>query len=242
MPNWSYNSLKISGSVQEMNLFYKESLKINSNGDLTFRFSNLFPMPSKIKNTISPSSSAFGKKWINEHEISKIRDSKIESVMNGNVVEKVLIPCENNTPDKCEKLRLEFGADNWYDWNIQNYGTKWDVEVNGDSYIKCDDFFESSFDTAWSPPVIFICRLQEKFPNIDIRLTYQVEGGNGCGILCTSRHGDVVEIVEEESEIIYQSEDGREVYFDSESGKFKYTDCDEECDDVISINPFGEKY
>lgn len=242
MPNWSFNSLKISGSNQEMGLFYKECLKNNKNGDLTFKFSNLFPMPSKIKNTISPSSSALGRKWVNEHEISKIRDSKIESVINGKLTEHHLIPCENNTMDKCEKLRLEFGVDNWYDWNIQNYGTKWDVEVNPDEYIKCDDFFECSFDTAWSPPTAFICRLQKKFPNIDIKLTYQVEGTDGCGVLHTSRNGDVVEIEEEESEIIYQSEDGRKVYYDPVSGSFKYVDCDEECSDIVSINPFDEKY
>ena len=38
------------------------------------------PMPEKIKNTISPSSSAKGKKWINE-EVAKVRDNRIGQLL-----------------------------------------------------------------------------------------------------------------------------------------------------------------
>ena len=42
---------------------------------------------------------------------------------------------------------------NWYQWNISNWGTKWDV---CDAYISnCteEDSIEFSFNTAWAPPV-----------------------------------------------------------------------------------------
>jgi hypothetical protein len=44
-------------------------------------------------------------------------------------------------------------AENWYNWNGSNWGTKWDVEPqitedNGDSITL-------SFDTAWAPPIEF---------------------------------------------------------------------------------------
>lgn len=41
---------------------------------------------------------------------------------------------------------------NWYDWRIENWGTKWDIyDV---SWTRIDDNTISlHFDTAWSPPV-----------------------------------------------------------------------------------------
>lgn len=53
--------------------------------------------------------------------------------------------------------------DNWYMWNIENWGTKWDV-----GGLDCDvDEFEPSrlqliFDSAWSPPIKFYEKLEEQ--------------------------------------------------------------------------------
>ena len=69
MPNWSYNRLKIEGSQKDMKHFLDQSLKPNPNGEKTFKFSNLIPVPEKIQRTISPASSALGRKWVNEHQV-----------------------------------------------------------------------------------------------------------------------------------------------------------------------------
>jgi len=42
----------------------------------------------------------------------------------------------------------------WWTWNINNWGCKWDVDLN--TYCQYDDDNRSidwTFDTAWSPPV-----------------------------------------------------------------------------------------
>lgn len=52
------------------------------------------------------------------------------------------------------------GCNNWYDWQVQNWGTKWDPEV-----MDCDYDGETltvSFDSAWAPPVAFYEWLQEQ--------------------------------------------------------------------------------
>jgi len=42
--------------------------------------------------------------------------------------------------------------DNWYDWNVTNWGTKWDVRP--EYYDRIDDnTIQLGFDTAWSPPL-----------------------------------------------------------------------------------------
>ena len=49
------------------------------------------------------------------------------------------------------------GFDNWYDWRVQNWGTKWDIDPgegleftdNGDGTAQISGWFES----AWAPPI-----------------------------------------------------------------------------------------
>jgi len=55
----------------------------------------------------------------------------------------------------------EFGACDWYNWAVNNWGTKWDV-TNVDYFVS-DDGKEISltFDTAWSPPAEFFGNLKE---------------------------------------------------------------------------------
>jgi hypothetical protein len=238
MPNWSYNKLSISGELSEMKSFYESSIKPDVNGDLAFKFSNIFPMPEKIKNTISPSSSAKGRKWVNEH-LAAIRDKKISDVF-GEESDSVLIPCENNTDEKCQALQKEFGADNWYDWNIMTYGTKWDVEVQSDSYHISEETFNANFDTAWSPPALFLEKLQSKFPKLDIALTYDLEGSDSCGIFETYRNDDNVTIEHSEADVEYKGEEGEDIYFSDKDCEWHYSSTDEVCYDYCRINPFDE--
>lgn len=236
MPNWSYNNFTISGQKDDLKSFYDEALKPNQNGDLSFKFSNIFPMPERVKNTISPSSSATGKKWINSDK-DAIRDNNVSDILGENPTIK-LIPCENNTPEKCSELKKLFGADNWYDWNIMNYGTKWDIEVEKDSYEKYEEEFYCYFETAWSPPEIFLRKLQEKFPKLDIVLKYDLEGSDTLGVYETNRYDGEVYLDHSEAEAEYKSEDGRSVHYSNDVGEWVYDDDNEICEDIVKVNPF----
>lgn len=234
MPNWSYNNLRVSGDAKIMKDFFNEAIKYNSSGDAEFRLSNLFAMPEKIKNTISPSSSARGRKWIDEDK-SDIRDNSISDIL-GEKSEVVLIPVENNTEEKCRQLVAEFGADNWYDWNIKNYGTKWDASAT--EFDLDVESFNVWFDTAWSPPGIFLEKLQVKYPQLDFELVYDLEGSNDCGRFSTYRDSNGVFIDHEVGELSYRAYDGREVYYNNSVGEWCYRDTDQVCDEYEQINPF----
>ena len=46
----------------------------------------------------------------------------------------------------------------WYSWRVNNWGTKWDVDIeNWDRTENTDGSFtfDMSFDSAWSPPIAF---------------------------------------------------------------------------------------
>lgn len=237
MPNWSFNSLSISGDPEKMQEFYDLAFKANANGEISFKLSNIFPMPEKIKNTISPSSSAKGRQWMNA-ERSDVRDKSISKILGEDSVDTILIPVENNTDEKCVQLRSQFGADNWYDWNILTYGTKWDCEVLREQTIVGENFFECSFDTAWSPPGVFLINLQNRFQNLDIRLTYELEGSDECGVFYTSRSNDKVSIANEEGSLNFIGTDGRDIYFNNDDREWHYTEDDSICDDYVSVNPY----
>jgi len=52
------------------------------------------------------------------------------------------------------------GRPNWYDWQVENWGTKW----NAYEQSFCDNGYgelEVSFDTAWSAPFPIIAALRE---------------------------------------------------------------------------------
>jgi len=63
-----------------------------------------------------------------------------------------------NLSSEMEKVSRETGVPNWYDWQSENWGTKWDI---GDDELifEEDDAFENwsrirgHFLTAWSPPI-----------------------------------------------------------------------------------------
>jgi len=67
---------------------------------------------------------------------------------------------------------------NWYDWNCNNWGTKWDASEPS-VYISDEDFkVDITFDTAWSPPIEWLQKVAPQFPKLQFTLLYY-EGGMG---------------------------------------------------------------
>jgi hypothetical protein len=71
----------------------------------------------------------------------------------------------------------------WYDWRVENWGTKWDLDEQDQRSVaeqlvsdSCE--FSAIFMTAWSPPCQAIAALSKKFPNDEFVLRY-VEFGMG---------------------------------------------------------------
>lgn len=74
--------------------------------------------------------------------------------------------------------------DRWYDWCIKNWGTKWSPSPESIS-IDCDDdyeYFNASFDTAWSPPIEFFENVSKIYPELVFILRYVEEGVGFTGV------------------------------------------------------------
>jgi len=72
----------------------------------------------------------------------------------------------------------EDNKEEWYGWNIANWGTKWDVD-SIDCVIE-GNTAKVSFDTAWSPPIAFYEHLVEL--GFTITAYYYEPGMGFCGI------------------------------------------------------------
>lgn len=74
--------------------------------------------------------------------------------------------------------RAKHGYDNWYDFQVARWGTKWDVGGD-DAMIELDDDglgFTASFDSAWSPPMGVVEELVSRGLSVTL---YYYEPGMG---------------------------------------------------------------
>jgi hypothetical protein len=86
-------------------------------------------------------------------------------------------------------LPIDFSGDDWYNWNVRNWGTKWDVAVsstdthpdttmmetaNGDNHV-----VYYNFETAWSRPMPALINLSSQYPDLLFTLVYEEETGWG---------------------------------------------------------------
>jgi len=114
-----------------------------------------------------------------------------------------------------------------YEWNVNHWGTKWDVEEV--SVDEEDDKLTYHFDTAWSPPLEWLETTSKNFPQLIFILNFD---GPGIGLYGGIRveNGSIVEEWDndqpgnEEDEIT--PEDAYQLLVDGETVMIKGWDTD----------------
>jgi hypothetical protein len=81
------------------------------------------------------------------------------------------------TPEEAMKKNA-FDDGGWYNWRVENWGTKWDLE---DVMINFDDEAFTHVETAWSPPLAAFETLSKLLPTVTFKLSYLEEGVGFCG-------------------------------------------------------------
>jgi hypothetical protein len=76
---------------------------------------------------------------------------------------------------KSDELFAKYGYKDWYDWSLDNWGTKWgDMETT--LCIRSDGYVSFSFESAWCAPEIGIDKVSQLFPELEFVLTYMEQG------------------------------------------------------------------
>ncbi len=107
----------------------------------------------------------------------------------GNFTFKKVIPMPEDIyeGDLGERERQQYGSRNWYDWSIENWGTKWDachVTTYKNTIL---------FDTAWDLALPVIRELARKVGEL-ICFYADEDIGNNCGALFIRSDGSLKEI------------------------------------------------
>jgi len=85
----------------------------------------------------------------------------------------------NRNTQSSEFNTSKYGAKDWYEWCVDNWGTKWDSsETELLTELLDEDTLQItwSYQTAWAPPIGVYEKLAEMFPNINIFVNFDESG------------------------------------------------------------------
>lgn len=152
MPNHCSNLMIVRGPGDALREFKSKAELRNGEGYTAFAVDNFLPVPEAIKCIQYGGMTIDGKTYSSWHDHGNGRRVGIGQ-------------------EESARLIAEYGADNWYNWAIQNWGTKWgayDVELRD-----LGTRLQYTYHTAWSPLNEHCCRfISEKFPSLKFTWRY----------------------------------------------------------------------
>jgi hypothetical protein len=102
---------------------------------------------------------------------------KVQTVVEGGGIFSNFFPC----PADLQELDANGKQYTWYEWQIEHWGTKWDVNLDIVTFENTDDSLEFWFDTAWSPPTAFLESVSKEFPDLEFFNAYSEQGASYAG-------------------------------------------------------------
>lgn len=231
MPNWVFNSLVVSGEQSQLE---KMMAQLNQ------PFEKHFPEAKFNQETKEwehfPDVQVYDNPIFAFWNIVKPTDLEAyyeKDVLKGNAnIKKDADGKFDNDSFMEEFVRSMRDDQDWYHWNVRNWGTKWDIGVpNGQEYsdtqvqITDDNDVMYHFQTAWSPVGEVLMKLSEMYPSLNFDYEYEEE--QGWGGTCTFKGGvdiacDQWDIPESHSD--YKDRD-KECPCEYDDIEYAYKDC-----------------
>lgn len=148
--------------------------------------------------------------------------------------EKIIPPPDNlfrgNIGNDEEKYCKDNNLPNWYDWNRENWGTKWNAAYGEIRPSKQGDSTVLFFETAWSLPLPILEKIEHmlmnEFLGLNIYGEFIEEGNAVAGVVLMDKDGaDIRELEVDES--VFSDEEGGELnyhlkFFDQDGCEFKF--------------------
>lgn len=174
MPNWCVNQVDISGDEAEV----AKLVAFVKGDESAFDFHKIVPPPDTDRYRGTSSSSSFICGCNAESKVVGTFEDGSDKY--GWFIGDVQVPFDGKCPVHGEPNTMS-DPENWYQWNVSNWGTKWDAAEVW-SAREDDIIIEGSaaynFETAWSPAEPVVAALAEQFPTLSITHRY-CEGGMG---------------------------------------------------------------
>ena len=184
MPNWCNNEVSIYADEETIKQLKAEVFTTDKETKQSYLdFNKVIPMPKELYDTISPPT-VVSEAFIRMKDVLKANPS-IQSIwLDDRQVKRDRLSEQYITESQSEYMKKTFGADNWYDWKVKNWGTKWGIDGGSiQFYDEDNDRIELHFDTAWGPPEEICYALREKYEDIEIGWFYREDGMQFAGFL-----------------------------------------------------------
>ena len=174
MPNHIFTNFRVTGPISEVNRFIRDA----DDKDRVLSLDSLLPMPGELRYVSSPvkimTQAAIDKQWA-EWKINK-EAGKTSSFDSDRPFGLGI------TKETSDSYKAKYGTDNWYDWAINNWGSKWGVydETEWDITEIEDDGLSSAkiwYQTAWSPVTLAWERISKNYPTLEFFHEFADEGG-----------------------------------------------------------------
>lgn len=159
MPNRCDCDLFVWGEPEELQRFLN-GLQYRNNDSFSI-LESYYPMPEEIANTESP--------------VHVVEDEATKQAILAQAQPNEIFKAAPITQAEQADLLARYGVDNWYDWALRYWGSKWGdyntvLEYNTGYSIKI------RFDSAWRPPVEGLLEVAKRFPKLSFSL-YGYETG-----------------------------------------------------------------
>ena len=159
MPNICENELSIYANGDDQEALLKKLTKQVKSKESVFDFNKLVPSPN----------------WDSTPNEDGELPSEVEEIRNKSngllVMSVKKFPLSGKSDDR------------WYNWNCENWGTKWNAG-SAEVYIcKYGDHVQFKFQTAWAAPVEILLALRDQYPQLQFNWFYRIEEWEDCGFL-----------------------------------------------------------
>ena len=189
MPNWCSNVLTINGD--------KQTIKTIKNILWSLRPETKTPVEKLEEEKIKVLQSCTDD--LQKERLAKEFDLKLGVLRNQAQKPKNKSVFHNLIGLPAGVSQEEYDA-NWYDNNIERYGTKWDIDFDEYEWdLDGDEYISATFQTAWSPCEGFVRHLAERFTGItEIQLDYEECGCDFAGRLSIVRDEELGLLIDDD--------------------------------------------
>lgn len=206
MPNHVSTILEVTGTPKDIDEFIKKAAREYENGEkVIFSFGSFDPCPPELHDVSSPVT------IVSQDDYDKAVAKRNEQIKNNKDTDFILaLPL---TAELQATYLAHHGADNWYDWQVKNWGTKWDCydqsqewEITENPNDDMQKTIKCFYMTAWSPATKALSTISSMYPNLSFKHSFADEGGGFIGYQ-VFEDGEGVEEVDYE----WDSEDAKDL-------------------------------
>jgi hypothetical protein len=172
MPNWVFNGLTIEGNPEQVKSLMEQMNK-----------------PFKMVHDSWNMETGQHEKKLTTYPNPVFAFHNIYSYVDAGISEEEYLSQPVRSADQTFADFMKFDTNDWYNFNVREWGTKWDVAVSDNDAFTDTNYEETAngenhvvhynFNTAWSRPMSALLKLSAQYPSLLMTLSYEEETGWG---------------------------------------------------------------